>query len=51
MSEIARKEMQDVVDGVGLNEISVETKETKNAWNLLKTTPGVVAELRNNVLS
>ena len=34
--------MQDVVDGVGLNEISVETKETKNAWTqkqCVKLTP------------
>ena len=47
MSEIARDA---AVDGAGLNEIFVKTKETKSAWKVMKTMPGVVAELRNNVL-
>ena len=47
--------MQDAVDSAGLNghvniyqKKNEETKETKK-WNLMKTAPGVVAEVNNKM--
>ena len=46
--------MQDAVDSAGLNgnvniyQKKEETKETKK-WNLMKTAPGVVAEVNNKM--
>ena len=46
--------MQDAVDSAGLNgHVNIykkkeETKETKK-WNLMKTAPGVVAEVNNKM--
>ena len=49
MSEIERKEMQHAVDWAGLNG-HIKIYETQNETQCdIKTTPGVVAELKNKM--
>ena len=45
------KEMQDAANGTRLNgPLKINEKQRNKKWNVMKTTPGVVAEVKNTNL-